>query len=298
MKFQISVGKATYEASANKISQIKSLNASCIFHRIYYGCDQEPTTRVGQEPKKLKTLIWQLKNTTVFHLQESSPIQPLKNWNTNEQDWTLSKTGKRRHSRTRAGRAPPPQDRTAVCLSANEKPASTQSGSNTRPDRANPKSSGALAHCGREDNSGSNCRTDNWAERPSGETNSLSGKNENQRWNLAGIPARERERSTRGNLPDVLDRAALDLRPRTKLRASSRRNISRRKQKLKRQKTETGNRAPGSLLTQKFHTKKIKQRTQRNWLPARIPGTEKQNPGAATQDDLSGGKSRSARENE
>jgi hypothetical protein len=31
-------------------------------------------------------------------------------------------------------------------------------------------------------------------------TDSLSGKNENQRWNLAGIPARERERSTGGNL--------------------------------------------------------------------------------------------------
>jgi hypothetical protein len=72
---------------------------------------------------------------------------------------------------------------------------------------------------------------------------------------------------------------------------------------------ETGNKHWCTLLTQKKSHEEIKERTQWNWLPTRIPGTEKwnqeltgigagQNQDAATKTTLSGGKNRSARENE
>jgi hypothetical protein len=75
-------------------------------------------------------------------------------------------------------------------------------------------------------------------------TDSLSGKNENQRWNLAGIQSGTGKETQSGT-----------------------ENLEQEKYLAKKTKTQVAKnrdreRAPGTLLTQRFHTKKNKQRTQ------------------------------------
>jgi hypothetical protein len=60
------------ETSVIKISQTKSLNTLCIFHRTTCEHDREPTIRVQQMPRKLGLLIRWFKNNIDFHLQAPS----------------------------------------------------------------------------------------------------------------------------------------------------------------------------------------------------------------------------------
>jgi hypothetical protein len=60
------------ETSVIKISQTKSLNTLCIFHRTTCEHDWKPTIRVQQIPRKLRLLIRWFKNNIDFHLQAPS----------------------------------------------------------------------------------------------------------------------------------------------------------------------------------------------------------------------------------